>query len=162
MRLFVILKDMETEGIHPNEETLNNAMLFLYNLVANCQTSYQLEAQKTALSLLSEFRNVGVEPPLAAYANLLKIYNLWDKHSKTKTQILVDIIGELERKQKSGIAIRAIIPEDFTFFREAMFSCTAKLGNLNLSYRIHRLAMNEGDYGIALLGNYQDQNNYYK
>ena len=156
-----ILKDMENDGIKPDEQTLYNVTLFLFNLIAsNTDTNCHTDAQKIALSALAEFRSIGVEPSLGTYENVLRIYNKSKSKGKTHT-IIFDVIEELEKRQNSVGSLNPIIPEDFNFFHQAIFS-VSQVNNLKLAYRTHRLLVKEGDNGAALLGNYQNQNHYYK
>ena len=67
---------MSRNGVDPDEQTLYNAMRYVYNLVSSTRESNAfIDAQKTAQSLFSEFRNLGIEPTLGAFEYLMKIYN---------------------------------------------------------------------------------------
>ena len=155
-----ILQDMENDQIKPDEQTLNNVMIHICNLIAANSDCYA-DAQKTALSALAEFHSIGIEPSLGAYENLLKIFNNKFKSRGKSHTIIFDIIGELEKKQNSGGSLKTVIPDDFNFFREAIF-CVSLTNNLKLAYRTYRLLLNEGDQGTVLLGDYKDQNSFYK
>ena len=159
--LIDILEEMSANKIQPDQHTLYNAMRYVYNLVSGSRENiYFVEAQKTALSLLSEFRNVGIEPSLGALEVLMKIYNKSAGLGKTHA-IVFDVIEELEKRQKSGIPLQVMIPEDVDFFHLTMNNIN-RIKNVKLAYRTHRLLLNEGENCNALLGGFLNQTFYYK
>ena len=159
--LIDILEEMSANKIQPDQHTLYNAMRYVHNLVSGSRENiYFVEAQKTALSLLSEFRNVGIEPSLGALEVLMKIYNKSAGLGKTHA-IVFDVIEELEKRQKSGIPLQVMIPEDVDFFHLTMNNIN-RIKNVKLAYRTHRLLLNEGENCNALLGGFLNQTFYYK
>ena len=162
-KLIEILEEMSENKIHPNEQTLLNSIKYIFHLVAKSRDTtnqYATDAEKTVLSLLSEFRSLGVEPSLASYEYIIKLYNLSALREKCHS-IIFDIIEELENKQKSGSSLKVIIPEDVNFFHQAM-QWINRLSNVKLAYRTHRLLLNEGENYNALLGGFMTQSYYYK
>ena len=154
---------MSENKIHPNEQTLMNSIKYIFHLVAKSRdatSNNATDGEKTVLSLLSEFRSLGVEPSLASYEYIIKLYNLSALREKCHS-IIFDIIEELENKQKSGSSLKIIIPEDVNFFYQAM-QWINKLSNVKLAYRTHRLLLNEGENYNALLGGFMTQTYYYK
>ena len=158
-KLLDILAEMNHAGIKPNEQSLYNSSLYLLHLLVQNSTSHN-DAQNTLLSLLSEFRNIGIEPSLGTFENLIKIFDK-SKVAGKSHPIISDVITELETKQKTKGSIGAIIPDDFTFFLTAMGSIS-QLNNIKLAYRTHKLIVNEGAKGPALLGTHATQTLYYK
>ena len=159
--LIDILEEMSSKKIQPDHHTLYNAMRYVYNLVhVSKENIFFVEAQKTALSLLSEFSNLGIEPSLGALELLMKIYNKSSGIGKTHP-IVFDVIEELEKRQKSGIPLQVIIPEDVDFFHLTMANIN-KIKNVKLAYRTHRLLLNEGENCNALLGGFLNQSFYHK
>ena len=160
-RLIDILEEMSQNGIAPDEQTIYNSITYVYNLVAKSKESiFVLEGQKTALSLLSEFRNFGIEPSLGTYEYIIKIYNLASTTGKSHA-IIFDVIEELEKKQNSGASLKIVIQEDVHFFYQAM-QWINKINNVKLAYRLHRLLLNEGEHCNSLLGGMVYENYYYK
>lgn len=162
-KLIEILEEMSDNKIHPNEQTLMNSIKYIFHLVAKSRdatSNYATEGEKTVLSLLSEFRSLGIEPSLASYEYIIKLYNLSALREKVHS-IIFDIIEELENKQKSGSSLKVIIPEDVNFFYQAM-QWINKLSNVKLAYRTHRLLLNEGENCNSLLGGFDTQSYYYK
>ena len=156
-----VLKEMSLDGIKPDAQTLLNAMRYLSDLIErNPDNTCQADAQQTALSLLSEFNDIGIEPSLGTFDYFMKIFNR-AKGAGNAHPIIFDIIAELEKKQKSGHSLKVVSPDDFNFFKEAMFS-VCQLNNVKLAYRTHRLLINEEEMGDTLLGTFQSQSFYYK
>ena len=154
-----VLQDMESDHIQPDEQTLYLVMSLINKSAAMCGIRSYKQATKTALAFLAEFRHAGVEPSLGTYGQLIDLCFMF----KQKSHIVLDIVSELEKRQNSGMPIRAVIADDFEFFRIAMkMSGNIHLNNLNLAYRLHRIIVKEGDKGTALLGTYASMNEYYR
>ena len=160
-KLIEILEEMSCNGVDPDYQTLYNSIRYVNNLISSTRENTAfIDAQKTALSLFAEFRNLGIEPTLGAFEYLMKIYNKSVGKGKCHA-IIFDIIGELEKKQKAGMSLKLILPEDADFFHQAMDNIF-NLKNVKLAYRTHRLLLNEGENCNVLLGGYLYQTYYYK
>ena len=159
-KMIEILKDMNGNKIKPDQQTLFNATRYMYLLSKTSNTHGRKDAQNISLSLLSEFRNVGIEASLGTYENIIRIFHGHTQIAGTPQTIILDVISELERQQKSGCSLKATIPDDFGFFGCAM-NIIQNLNNVKLAYRTHKLLINEGDDGTVLLGDYMKQEYYY-
>jgi len=148
-----ILTDMKDRGVRPDVQTLCNYLKMIASFKANTKG----QARPTHLlgmasAVMSEFRNVlGVEPSLGCYHYYAK--------SGTFNEVYeyVDAIHALE---KSGKKLEVVIPEDFLFFKSAMFALQRSnrrdIG-MDAVYRLHKLAMTNE----AVLGDLSSVQDYY-
>lgn len=153
-----ILMEMAAEGIKPDGITL----IYLLNhirLSSAGDNSYS-NGCKVALSVLTEFKSIGILPSLAAYKELLDIFVTQNK----KGLIFKQILDELEERlaKGSGSLLDFVIhPSDFEFFQRFMDKLMMRHSNLKLAYRLHGL-LTKNDEHLVLLGDYDCYNQYYR
>ncbi|KAI4477965.1 hypothetical protein M0804_012445 [Polistes exclamans] len=142
---YKILKDMSTNGIHPNLGTLNSSLEIVYSL-----RSYNL-AEDFIYTLFKEFNSIGIKPSLASYCYIL---HLESKNGNSLISILEDMINVLE---KDTLELRD--PADTNFFPMAME--VAKMDtNLKLGEKLHNLLLKDNNF--KFISNAYSENIYYR
>jgi len=145
------LKKMKAAGAMPDQNTLASCLSALARFCTKVPRE-SAACNGFALSLMAEFKNIGVEPSLGAYHNLIQIF--YAKGIREKPMILLDILDALEEKDLWP----ATTPTDFSFFHQAMQSARY-LNQIKVAYRIHSL-LHTGD-NINFLSTHQTSNMYY-
>ncbi|KAH9499243.1 hypothetical protein Btru_004520 [Bulinus truncatus] len=123
-----LLKDMAASGVKPNAQTFN-AVLYSCN-----RTARWSGCRKFALSVLSEMKALDIEPTLAAYVQLLKIfYHLKDSNVKNP-DLFLSIINNVENKE-----YHVTCENDLLFFRTAMKVISTHFPDSKLALRLHKI-----------------------
>ncbi|CAH0391657.1 unnamed protein product [Bemisia tabaci] len=142
-----IFDKMKSQEVMPNIQTLNAALATLAAMATmkNCP--------KIALALITEFKQLGIEPSLASFYHLLQIMF---KREGAKPPILNEILDFLETQGN----LEARDAEDINFFVAAMNVCTYKLEDLNLAYRLNNVLHTGNNYD--LMGDSLKESIYYR
>jgi len=150
-----LLSNIKSAGLSPDAGTLEASLSALARMVDKPkfrQEEILASCGKLSLSIIAEFKNVGVEPSLGAYKNVLDIF--YAKGVREKKLIVKDILEELQNKKLWP----AQTMSDFRFFTRAM-EVAFYLGQIKIAYSIHDL-LHTGDH-INLLTNERDSTRYY-
>nr|XP_049696838.1 protein PTCD3 homolog, mitochondrial [Helicoverpa armigera] len=142
-----ILVQMNEQGIAPNDETLSSCLRSL-----SAWGGGKI-LQQMALQIVAEFRQVGIQPGLAAYYYLLCVFC---KERGPRFDILSTIINELEQREN----LEAKEPADTNFFITAMGVCSDHLQNITMAERLHALLMKGDNY--KLVGDAYKESIYYR
>ncbi|KAH9641898.1 hypothetical protein HF086_011648 [Spodoptera exigua] len=142
-----ILGQMNDQGISPNDETLSACLRSLSAWGGG------KVLQQMALQILAEFRQLGIQPGLAAYYYLLCLFC---KERGPRFDILSTIITELEKKE----SLDAKEPADTNFFITAMGVCSDHLQDINMAERLHAILMKGDNY--KLVGDAYKESIYYR
>ncbi|XP_044748174.1 protein PTCD3 homolog, mitochondrial [Coccinella septempunctata] len=140
-----LLSEMHEKKIKPNLGTLN-AVLYCLSLMGI------KFSRESALKVLSEFKNLGIEPSLASWNFILQIFY---KDNAPLSSIMFDIMREIENKQ---LEIRDL--RDINFFVAAMSICRFHLNDLDLAHRVDALLHYGNNYD--LIGNSYKEAVYYR
>jgi pentatricopeptide repeat domain-containing protein 3 len=146
------LNKMKSSDVFPDHNTLASCLFALARFCAKAKRSTG-PCNEFALSLLAEFKSIGIEPSPGSYAYLLDIF--YKGARGERPMILCDILDALETKQNLWPA--KTLP-DFNFFHRAM-EVAKYLTQVKLAYRIHGL-LHTGD-NANLLSNFQSNNKYH-
>jgi len=146
-----ILTQIRDAGLVPDEVTLV-ACLKAIAKTGRLLTGNYAGCTELALSVMSEFKQMGVEPSLGAYYLLLEIFYV--KSTRERTMLLKDILHQLQDRDMWP----AKTLEDFRFFRRAM-QVSRFLNLPDLAYRLHNLLLTGNN--INLVGNFLDSEAYY-
>jgi len=152
-KIIAYLTKMKTKDISPNEDTLVSCLSVVARFISKVSRN-TVPCTEFALSLLTEFKNIGVQPSLGVYYNLLNIF--YTKSNKEKSMILVDILDDVEARENLWPAKTL---DDFNFFHRAM-EVARHLNQIKLSYRIHDLLHTGNNQNF--LTSFQISNYYYK
>jgi pentatricopeptide repeat domain-containing protein 3 len=147
-----ILTTLRTEGLQPNPETLVSCLQAVARAGSKQKANYP-SCCELALSLLPEFRIVGVEPCLGAFYQLLEIF--YSKISRERPMIIKDFLSYIEDKDMWP----ARSEQDFLFFRRGMEVC-GHMNQTKLAYRLHSVLLSHNNQN--LLGNFRDSERYYE
>ncbi|XP_050546265.1 protein PTCD3 homolog, mitochondrial isoform X1 [Daktulosphaira vitifoliae] len=146
MHIQKILNKMNECGLSMNIGTLNSVLNVLSNVISNS------EIKTYALSTISEAKKLNIDPSLATYYYLLKIFC---SDRKNKSTILVDILNILEGK---SLIIKDIV--DTNFFMAAMENCRYHLQDFNVALRVHAILLENNNYN--LIGDSYKESIYYR
>jgi len=146
-----VLSRILEEGLVPNHETLVSCLQTNAFTGSKHMGSYA-GCCKFALTLMSEFKSLGVEPGLGAYFQILQTYH--SKMSTQRTLILKDILDLLEGKEMWP----ATSTQDFNFFYKAML-VARNLNQSKLALRLQSLLLTGNN--LNLLGNAWDSDGYH-
>ncbi|XP_059113949.1 small ribosomal subunit protein mS39 [Peromyscus eremicus] len=139
-----LLKHMLAQKVKPNLQTFNAVLKYLRKFYAI--------GRLPALQTLREMKHLGIEPSLATYHHIIRLFYQQGNTIKVPSLIIYDIMNELEGKKFSPQDL-----DDDKFFSSAMGVCSS-LRDLELAYRVHRL-LNTGDNRKLIGGDFQ--RNYY-
>lgn len=145
--LKTILGQMNAQGISPNDETLSACLRSLSAWGGG------RALQQMALQTVAEFKQIGIQPGLAAYYYLLCVFC---KERGPRFDILSTIIKELEKQD----SLDAKEPADTNFFITAMGVCSDHLQDINMAERLHALLMKGDNY--KLVGDAYKESIYYR
>ncbi|XP_075223114.1 small ribosomal subunit protein mS39 [Lycorma delicatula] len=129
-----LLGEMNEKNITPNIKTLNSVLDVLVGMKTNKNTKLY------ALSVITEFKELGIEPSLASYYYLLLIYC---RDSTRKSAILIDIMDALD-----GKTFTIQDAKDTFFFVTAMEICNTHLSDVVLANRVNSLLLNGKNYNL--------------
>lgn len=141
-----ILTQMHNSGVPMNLCTLNSILNVLTTMVTNS------ESKKYALKTITEAKQFNIEPCLASYYYLLKIFCA---DRKNKSTILIDILNLIEEK---SLSIKDLV--DTNFFTAAMENCRYHLQNVDVALRVHSILLKEKNYN--LIGDSYRESVYYR
>ncbi|XP_050420754.1 protein PTCD3 homolog, mitochondrial [Adelges cooleyi] len=141
-----ILIKMNELGLPMNLGTLNSTLHVLSTIATNPAI------KKYALSTIAEGKRFNIEPSLASYYYLLKIFC---SDRKNKSAVLKDILNVLEGK---SLTIRDIA--DTNFFMAAMENCRYHLHDFNVAQRVHSILITSDNYN--LIGDSYKESIYYR
>jgi len=139
-------------GIRPNAETLVCSLHAVSRTASKHKGNYA-GCCELALSIMAEFKEIGVEPSLGAFYQLLEIF--YTKTSRERPLIIKDILDLLEGKDMWP----AQSLQDFDFFLRAA-EVSGLLNSNKIAYRIHNLVLTGNN--INLLGNLRKSERYYE
>ncbi|KAI8777357.1 pentatricopeptide repeat domain-containing protein 3 mitochondrial [Biomphalaria glabrata] len=150
LEIETLLKDMAASNVKPNVQTFNS-VLFSCNRVSRWSG-----CKKFALSVMSEMKALELEPTLATYLQMLKIfYDIKDKSPKTKNaDLFLDILNNMESKE-----YQLTCENDLLFFRMAMRVITTHLPDAKIALRLHTIF--KTGKNSDLVGHRQLQFTYY-
>ncbi len=150
-----ILEEMKAHGVAPDGLTLIAVLKYISNSATDASYGH---ACRLALSVLAEFKSIGISPSLGAYCQVLTIF--YTKKMQQNSLILQDILDQLDEvmKAKGSLMDEVVSPDCFRFFREAMGGAS-NMRNLPLAYRVHKLVV--GHDTDVLIGDYNATLNYY-
>lgn len=141
------LNEMEAASIHPNLATLNG-ILHTLEVIGSHRF-----ARTHALSAIAEFRQLNVEPSLASYAHLARIFK---RDVGQLGGVLENVIAHLEQNLH---LVSPQTPEDNKFFTVFMESIN-HLGDVHLASRLDKLLHNAKNY--SLIGSSFNESIYYR
>lgn len=137
------LQHMHDNQIKPDVQTMNSVLFTL------SQSRYR---KQEGLNVLAEFRALNIEPNLASWHHILRIFC---KDSEDPSHVLVDILNHLGEKE-----LDYTCGEDTQFFATAMSICANHLCDFDLANRLDRLRkLGSNDH---LLGVSVNQRYYYR
>lgn len=140
-----LLKTMNEKGISPNLGTLNACL----NSISEMGTK---NAKEYTIQIMTEFKNIGIEPSLASYYHILHTFC---RDRGPVSHVLVDILNEIEGKE---FEMRDI--KDTMFFVTAMDVCRNHLYDLNLAKRVDAFLHQGENYN--LIGDSYKESIYYR
>lgn len=140
-----LLKTMNEKGISPNLGTLNACL----NSISEMGTK---NAKEYTIQIMTEFKNIGIEPSLASYYHILHTFC---RDRGPVSHVLVDILNEIEGKE---FEMRDI--KDTMFFVSAMDVCRNHLYDLNLAKRVDAFLHQGENYN--LIGDSYKESIYYR
>uniref|UniRef100_A0A1B6E9B4 Pentacotripeptide-repeat region of PRORP domain-containing protein n=1 Tax=Clastoptera arizonana TaxID=38151 RepID=A0A1B6E9B4_9HEMI len=138
--------EIKQQGLTPNLGTLNSGLEVLSTMTSN------KNSKSLSLKLIAEFNNLGIEPSLASYHYLLRIFC---KERVGKSMILLNILDNLEGKE---LTIRH--PKDVLFFNTAMDICRYYLLDVGLAFKLDNLLHTADNYN--LIGDSYKESLYYR
>ncbi|CAO1403561.1 unnamed protein product [Diamesa tonsa] len=142
-----LLTAMNNQKVRPNLGTLNAALY-----AVGTMGGYR-QSRDYALKILAEFKNnLGIEPSLAAYFQILQIFC---KERGPVSHVLVDIMNQIEGKE-----FEIQDPKDTNFFVQAMDVCRNHLNDRNLAKRVDDLLHLGHNYN--LIGDSFKESIYYR
>lgn len=142
MDLLTMMKNMKVD---PNLGTLNACMGTISVMGGRMPKVY-------ALRIISEFKNIGIEPSLATWYFVLQTFC---KERGPVSHVLIDILNQVEGKE---FQIRD--SRDTFFFMVAMSVCRNHLHDKGLAYRVDAL-LHVGD-NYNLIGDSYKESVYYR
>ncbi|XP_053600276.1 small ribosomal subunit protein mS39 [Plodia interpunctella] len=142
-----LLQQMNEQGITPEPETLSSSLRSL------AAWGGGRALQHTALQVLAEFTQLGIQPGLSAYYYLLCLFC---KERGPRIDILTGILNDLEKRDN----LTAMEPTDTNFFITAMGVCSDHLQDIKLAERLHALLMKGENY--KLVGDAYKESIYYR
>lgn len=140
-----LLTEMHQKKIKPNLGTLNAVL----HCLSSMGSKFSIEM---AYKALSEFKNLKIEPSLASWHYILRIFC---RDNGPVSTILVDIMNEIEYKEHQIRDLR-----DVNFFVTAMSICRYHLNDLNLARRVDDLLHYGNNYD--LIGDSYKESVYYR
>nr|XP_033807782.1 pentatricopeptide repeat domain-containing protein 3, mitochondrial isoform X2 [Geotrypetes seraphini] len=140
-----LLQQMVEQKVQPNLLTFNAVLKSL----RRCGALSKL----CALQTLSEMKALNIEPSLATFDHLLKIFYKSASSARGQTEIIFEVLDEIEGKQ-----FVVHDPDDVNFFPDAMRVCL-DLKDVELAYRLHKVK--EMGNNWKLEGNPYQQSTYY-
>ncbi|CAG9802388.1 unnamed protein product [Chironomus riparius] len=140
-----LLKTMKEKGVSPNLGTLNACLNSISEMGSKNAKDY-------AIQIMTEFKNIGIEPSLASYYHILHTFC---KDRGPVSHVLVDILNEIEGKE---FEMRDI--KDTMFFVTAMDVCRNHLYDLNLAKRVDAFLHFGENYN--LIGDSYKESIYYR
>lgn len=141
-----ILKHMNGAKVKPDVHTMNAT------LDSISRGGLYAVLRERALSVLPEFRSIGVEPNLGTWFLVLRTFY---KEQAPVSHILVDILKEIEGKE-----FKYESEYDARFFQQAMMVCVKFVRDLETAKRVDKL-LNTGE-NFKLLGESVSTNDYYR
>lgn len=146
-----ILTEMKEHEVAPNTDTLIN---ILSRLAGLSRSQEYRQCCNHGLSVLAEFKVLGVVMSLGVYKSLLELFSD-RKNVKESGKILVDIMQELEGREMWP----PVSKEDIYFLPRAM-SVANQMHNVQLGWKINEFLLTGRN--INLLSNMQQENTYYQ
>jgi len=140
-----VLKIMKDMKVDPNLGTMNACLSTISVMGGRLSRDY-------ALKILSEFKQVGVEPSLGSWFFILQTFC---KERGPVSHVLIDILNQVEGKE---FEIRDI--RDTFFFVTAMDVCRNHLFDKNLAKRVDALLHTGDNYN--LIGDSFKESIYYR
>ncbi|KAJ8681671.1 hypothetical protein QAD02_017463 [Eretmocerus hayati] len=137
---------MAQKNVKPNVNTLNAALKCVSHL------GNPSDHQDFALNVLGEFKFLGIEPSLATYYYLLKIY--YDRNAPP-SGILTEILDNIECVEE--LKVQNIDDKEFLC---AAMEAAYLMRDLESAHRIHRILLKNKNY--KFLGGQMKENIYYR
>ena len=144
-----ILTEIKNNGITPNLHTFNNCLLTI------CSFGQDQDSVIFALNILKEMEFLKIEPSLGTWNSVLNIFYP-ARAIGGNTNILAQIVEQVERADASQAGLVWKDVNDVLFFKNAMEKCNNYRVNRPLVRRIHSLLMRN----IKFLNKEQIHNNY--
>ncbi|EDW32494.1 GL10414 [Drosophila persimilis] len=141
-----LLQQMSEQKLRPNLGTLN-AILQCISTFGNFKL-----ARTSALKVLPEFKQLGVNPSLGTYYYLLIIFC---RERGPVSHVIVDILNEI-----AGREFRVEHPKDTYFFATAMDVCRNHLNDKSLAKKVNELLHTGNNYD--LIGDSFKESIYYR
>lgn len=169
-----LLETMHSQGIQPDRLTLH-AVLFALG-----QSQKKSDQFKTILSVLAEFKRIGIEPSLGAYRELILILKdgshrmvvkdilkfignpqstAWIFFSSSIKSYIFSLILGQSQKAKGSLIEDCVSESCFRFFREAM-ALARTLLSPEIAHQINDIVENDPN-GTVLLGGGSNVQTYY-
>lgn len=140
-----ILSLMKERNVDPNLTTMNNCLFAISQMGVKSARSY-------ALSILAEFKKIGIEPSLASYAFIIQTFC---NDRNDPSHVFLSIMKEIEDKE---FTIRDI--RDTHFFTIAMENCRHHIFNADAAKRLNKLLHLGENYN--LIGDSYKESSYYR
>uniref|UniRef100_A0A1B0CTC8 Small ribosomal subunit protein mS39 n=1 Tax=Lutzomyia longipalpis TaxID=7200 RepID=A0A1B0CTC8_LUTLO len=140
------LKLMAEHKLKPNIATLNIVLELISGIFG------WKDARQRAMSLLVEFKNLGIQPSLASWYHIL---NIFYRERSPMSGVLIDILDEIEKQD--------LVPcdhKDSNFFVTAMNICANQFQSVQLANRLNELLKRAGN-GI-FIGDSVKESVYYR
>ncbi|XP_048208513.1 pentatricopeptide repeat domain-containing protein 3, mitochondrial [Perognathus longimembris pacificus] len=125
-----LLKHMVAQKVKPNLQT--------FNTILKCLRGFYSHGKFPALQTLREMKAIGIEPSLATYHHIIRVFYQPANSSQEPSLIIYSIMKELVGKKFHPKDL-----DDDKFFQSAMNVCSS-LRDLELAYQVHDL-LNTGD-----------------
>lgn len=119
------LRLMGSHNVKPNITTLNIVLELVSSIFG------WKDARQMSMSILVEFKNLGIRPSLASWYHIL---NIFYRERSPMSGILIDILDEIEKEN-----LEASDHKDSHFFVTAMNVCTNQFHSVQLANRINDL-----------------------
>ncbi len=129
-----ILTEIKNTGLTPNLSTFNNCLLTV------CSFGTDQESVIFALNILKEMEFLKIEPSLGTWNSVLNIFYPSPGVGE-KTNILTQVLDQVEKSDMSGQGLTWRDVNDAHFFKNAMDKCLNYRQNGQLIHRIHSIVM---------------------
>ncbi len=146
-----ILTEIKNAGLTPNLNTFNNCLFTI------CSFGTDQESIVFALNILKEMEFLQIEPSLGTWNSVLNIFYP-SLGVGEKTNILSQVVDQVEKADMSGEGLIWRDVNDAHFFKNAMDKCLNYRQNGPLVSRIHSIVMRNNN--IKFLNKEQILTNY--
>lgn len=143
-----LLTEMKSLGIRPNLDTMNNILLSI-EFFQNHRNS-----KMNALSVVAEFKLLGIEPSLASFGRLIRIF----QKDQTKLSGIIRNMLDILEKDPSYAEPKSV--DDSLFFCRAMEAISTKLVDKALAERLDSVLHHIKNY--TLIGSSFFESIYYR